>query len=243
MAQSESEPIIVWQIDGCWDLPSASPFCIKLQAWLRMAGVAHEVRALRGRPRSANGKVPYVQMPDGRMIGDTAMIMDTLSAERGLTLDEGLDERQRATATTITRMLEDHFYWAIVWDRWILSEHWPRTKSAYFGWMPPPVRWLVPVVARRGVRRAFDGQGFGRMSDDQIVARIEQDLDALSSWLRDAEHCLGRPSSLDAIVYAFLTSAMRTPFDGPLRRAVAGRDELVTYCDRFEARWWPCESS
>ncbi|MDX1406576.1 MAG: Tom37 metaxin N-terminal-like domain-containing protein, partial [Saprospiraceae bacterium] len=49
---------------------------------------------------------------------------------------------QRAIATAVTRMLEDHLYWAITWDRWMLDEHWALTRRAYFGWMPAPLRWL-----------------------------------------------------------------------------------------------------
>ena len=67
-----------------------------------------------------------------------------IAEERGVTLDEGLSARQRGLANAVTRMLEDHFYWALVWDRWMVPAHWAKTRVVYFGRLPPPLRWLVP---------------------------------------------------------------------------------------------------
>lgn len=231
-------PIILWQSPPCWGLPSSSPFSIKLESWLRMAGIAYEPRVLQSLPRSPTRKIPYVDLPDGRLVADSGVIIDTLTAERGVGLDAGLDERARGLATAVTRLLEDHFYWAIAWDRWVPPSHWAQTRVAYFGKLPGPVRWLVPPLVRRGILRALHGQGFGRMTDAAIMARVERDLDALSALLGEREHLLGRPASVDATLYAFLACALRPPFDGPLQRAVARHAGLVAYCERFERRFW-----
>lgn len=203
-----------------------------------MAGLSYESRVLRSLPRSATGKIPYVDLPDGRLLADSGVIIDTLAAERAIDLDAGLDLHARALATAVTRLLEDHFYWAIAWDRWVPPRHWALTRVAYFGGLPGPLRWLVPPLARRGVLRALHGQGFGRMTDAAIMQRVERDLAALVGLLGDREHLLGRPASVDATLYAFLACALRPPFGGPLQRAVAKHPSLVAYCDRFAATWW-----
>lgn len=231
-------PIVLWQSRPCWGMPSTSPFCIKLEAWLRMAGLPYEPRVLGGLPRSATRKIPYVELPDGRLLCDSGAIMATLGAERGVTLDDGLSERQQALCVAITRMLEDHLYWAVAWDRWVPAERWAITRVAYFGGLPAPLRWLAPPVARRGVLRALHGQGFGRMREDEIMARAARDLGALASLLEGPAHVLGRPSSVDATVYAFVLAALRPPWDGPLQRAAASHPPLVAFCERFEQRWW-----
>lgn len=231
-------PILLWQMPPCWGLSSASPFCIKLESWLRMAGVPYEARVLTGLPRSSNRKVPYIEHPDGRVLADSHVIIEALTVEHGVALDEGLDARSRAVATTVTRMLEDHFCWALAWDRWMVPAHWAETRRAYFGGQPPPLRWLIPPLVHRSMRRTMHGQGFGRMSKAAILARAERDLQALADLLGDQEHPLGRPSSLDATIHAFVVSALRAPFDGPLQRAVARHSELVAFCERFEQRWW-----
>lgn len=235
---TEPAAIVLWQTPACWGLPSTSPFCIKLESWLRMAGLRYEARVLQGLPRSPTGKIPYVELGDGRLLADSGVIIDTLTAERGVELDAGLEGRERALATAVTRMLEDHLYWAVAWDRWIPAAHWAKTRVAYFGALPGPLRWLAPPLARRGVKRALHGQGFGRMSEAAIMARAERDLGALASLLEGHEHLLGRPASVDATMYAFVASALRPPFDGPLQRAVARHASLTAFCERFEQRWW-----
>lgn len=221
-----------------WGSASASPFCTKLETWLRMAELPHEARVLTGLPRSPNRKVPYVELADGRLLADTGPIIATLSAEQGVALDADLDAEQQATATLITRLLEDHFYWCIIWDRWAVASHWAQTKVTYFGSLPVPLRWLVPIIARRGVLRAMHGQGFGRMSDDAIVDRAKRDLEALSQLLSDREFFLGIPSSIDATAHAFLSAALRPPFEGPLQRLMGEYPSLTAFCDRVDARWW-----
>lgn len=231
-------PIILWQTPTCWGLPSTSPFCIKLEAWLRMAGLPYEARVLQGLPRSSTRKIPYVELAGGELVADSGAIIERLTTERGVSLDEGLTARERALATAVTRMLEDHLYWAIAWDRWVPRERWAVTREAYFGGLPGPLRWLVPPLARRGVLRALHGQGFGRLGEAEIMARAARDLAALADLLGEAEHPLGRPSSLDATVYAFVVSAGRPPWGGPLQQAVARQPGLTAFCERFEQRWW-----
>lgn len=235
---TDPAPLLLWQMAPCWGLPSASPFCIKLEAWLRMAGVPYEVRVPSGLPRSASRKVPYIEDAQGRVLADTHVIIETLTAERGVELDDGLDAPARALATVVTRTLEDHFYWGLAWDRWMVPSHWVHTRRAYFGGLPALVRGLVPPLVHRGMRRTFHGQGFGRMTEAAIMDRLGRDLAAVADLLGAQEHPLGRPSSLDATVYAFVVSALRPPFDGPLQRAVARHGTLVAFCERFEQRWW-----
>ncbi len=233
-----SAPIVLWQSPPCWGMGSTSPFCVKLESWLRMTGLAYEARVLNGLPRSSTRKIPYVELPEGRLIADSSEIIDTLTIERNVTLDAGLDGRARGLAVAVTRLLEDHFYWAIAWDRWIPKAHWEKTRVAYFGALPGPLRWLVPPLARRSVRRALHAQGFGRMTEAMILDRAARDLSAVAALLGEQEHLLGRPASIDATLHAFVAAALRPPFRGPLQRAVQRHANLAAFCDRFERRWW-----
>lgn len=235
---TETAPVILWQSPPCWGTPSSSPFCIKLEAWLRMAGVPYEARVIAGLPRSPTRKIPYVELADGRILADSGVIIEALGRERGVDLDAGLDGRARGLAVAVRRLLEDHLYWVIAWDRWIPEAHWAKTRVAYFGGLPGPLPWIVPPLARRQVRQALHGQGFGRMSEAAILHRLNEDLDALAALLGEQEHLLGRPATIDAILFAFVLAGLRPPFDGPVQRAVAARDNLVRFCEGFERRWF-----
>ena len=235
---AERAPIILWQTGPCWGTPSTSPFCIKLETWLRMTAIPYEVRVLARPARSRTGKVPYIERPDGSLLADTGAIIDALGREHGVTLDDDLDPRATATATAIMRMLEDHFYWAIAWDRWVPAAHYSETRIAYFSELPWPLSTIAPPLIRRRLTAALHGQGFGRLRDDAIVARAERDLEALAVLVGSHDSVLGRPSSLDATAYGFLLAAKAPPWDGPLQRALRRHPNLVHLCDAIERRYW-----
>ena len=45
--------IVFWQLSPCWGLPNASPFCLKLETWLRMAKIPYEAKSVTGPPTAA----------------------------------------------------------------------------------------------------------------------------------------------------------------------------------------------
>lgn len=235
---SNEPALVLWQTVPCWGTSSTSPFCIKLETWLRMAGVPYEAKVLSRPPRSTTGKVPYIERPDGSLLADSGAIIDALTVEHDVDLDDHLDARSRALHVAITRMLEDHLYWAIAWDRWAIDEHWPQTRTAYFGALPWPLSVLVPAMLRRSVRKSLHGQGFGRMTTDAIFERARRDLGALAELVGDDTAVLDQRSSLDATAYAFLVAALRPPWNGPLQRAVAAHPNLVAYCEAIEREYW-----
>ncbi|MCA9717147.1 MAG: glutathione S-transferase family protein [Myxococcales bacterium] len=235
---NDDDRLILWQTPACWGAPSTSPFSIKLETWLRMAELPYEARSLTRPPRSSTGKIPYIERADGSLLADSGVIIDALTRERGVTLDDGLTPRQRALATAITRTLEDHFYWSLAWDRIAVDAHWRVTRAAYFVGLPWPLPTIAPPVLRRGMLRALHGQGFGRMPEAEIMDRVRRDLDALVELIDGPDGVLGRPSSVDATVYGFLLAARCPPWDGPLQRAVNERPALTGFCDAVARRVW-----
>jgi glutathione S-transferase len=64
--------VVLWQMQPLWGLPNPSPFCMKVETWLRMAGIPYEPRAIGGPPKSTTGKVPYIERPDGSFLSTAA---------------------------------------------------------------------------------------------------------------------------------------------------------------------------
>ena len=80
--------ITLFQIPGGWGEPSASPFCVKLECYLRMAG--HEFKNEMGDPRKApRGKVPWID-DDGSVICDSQLAIEHLKKKHGDPLDAKL---------------------------------------------------------------------------------------------------------------------------------------------------------
>jgi glutathione S-transferase len=221
-------------------LPSPSPFCIKLETWLRMAQFAYQARADFSPLRAPKGKAPYATLEDGSTVADTHLIIRTLSKRPAVTLDRWLGARERATTTLIQRTVEDHLYFVVLHQRWVVPEGFRIVRRTYFNHLGAPARWVVPYLARRNVRAAVRYHGISRHTQDEIVAFAVEDFDALVQVLGDRPYfCGDRPSTADAIAYGGLAAIHLSPFPGPLQEAMRARSTLVRFVERMRERYWP----
>lgn len=235
--------VVFWQMPPCWGLPNASPFCMKLETWLRMAGIPYEAKSLTGPPKSASGKVPYLERTDGTLLADSSVIIETLSRERGIDLDDGLTADERARSLLIQRLFEEELYFIVMYERWVPDEAWRITREAYFGSAPWPIRTLVVPFIRRSVVAAAKGQGVGRLPSGQRERKAEADLSAIAQLLGDREFFHGRSSTIDAIAYAFLANVVWSPVEGAAHAAAKGHPNLLAYVERIRERWFADWSS
>src|SRR5918995_4274569 len=110
---SAAAPVVVVQFPDLWGR-NVSPFGLKLEAWLRLADIPYTVQPSTDLGKAPKGKLPYIR-DDGRLIGDTTLIIEHLKATRGINPDAGLSIRERAEALALQRLLEDHLYFVMVY--------------------------------------------------------------------------------------------------------------------------------
>ena len=66
------------------------------------------------------------------------------------------------------------------------------------------------------------------------------DLDAASTFLGDKPYFLGdEPATIDATVFGFLGVSAYVEGDNPLFNHAASLDNLMAYCERMRARYFP----
>jgi len=230
--------IKLFQFAPAFGLPNASPFCMKMETYLRMVGLPFELVNSGDVFKAPKHKLPYID-DDGVVVADTSFIIDYLKGRYGDPLDATLTARERALATAFQRLIEENLYWAVVHSRWIEDAGWARTKEAFFGAMPPPLRWFVPTLARRGLRAEMRGHGMGRHSAAEIHTIGRRDLTAIADFLAEKPFMLGeQPTSLDATAHAFLANLIWAPVDSSLQRHAQERPTLEAYCQRMKARYF-----
>lgn len=230
--------ITLHQFAPAFGLPNASPFCMKLETWLRMAGLPYTLDNRGDVFKAPKGKLPYVD-DDGTPIADSSAIIEQLTRRHRITLDADLSATQCAQATAFQRLFEEHLYWAVVHTRWADPAGWALTRPAFFDALPLPLRWLVPPLARRGLLAQMRGQGLGRHSPAEIHALGCQDVTAVADFLADKPFMLGdEPHTLDATAHAFLANLLWAPVDSPIRRHAQGRPTLEAYCQRMKSRFF-----
>jgi glutathione S-transferase len=228
--------VVIYQFSGAYGMRSLSPFCTKLETYLRLAGISYRSRL--GDPRQAPmGKLPYADI-GGERIGDSGAIIERCRALHDDALDAALSAEQRAIGHLARRCAEEHLYWGLLCARWVDDNTWKSSyRRAIADALPRPVRAFLPGIIRRGVRKSTVAHGLGRHDPTEVTARVRQDLDALAATIGDKPFLLGdAPSSFDCSVYAMLEHLRCTPAEHPTFVAMREHAALVGYCERMNER-------
>ncbi|XP_006730289.1 failed axon connections homolog [Leptonychotes weddellii] len=88
-------------------VPSLSPFCLKMETYLRMADLPYQ--NYFGGKLSAQGKMPWIEYNHEKVSG-TEFIIDFLEEKLGVNLNKNLGPHERAISRAVTKMVEEHFY-------------------------------------------------------------------------------------------------------------------------------------
>lgn len=229
----------VYHLPGRWGLMSVSPFCLKLDALLRMMDIPHQSITAATPFGGPKKKAPWIEH-EGRKIGDSSFITTYLIERFGKDPDAALTPAQRGQAVAIQRLIEENLYWAMVYDRWVREENWPLLKESVLGQIAAPVRAVIAPLARRGVRKQLDGHGMGLHSEAEIRMIARRDIDALAKMLGDQPWFFGKePSLTDAVVYSLLANIRDPAFASPMKAMIADHANLNGFLDRFRARYYP----
>jgi glutathione S-transferase len=230
--------ITLFQFAPSFGLRNASPFCLKLETYLRMAELPYTVETPRDLSKAPKGKMPYITDGD-QFIADSTLIIDHLKATYGDRLDQHLSPQEKAIALAMQRLIEENLYWTLVYSRWLIDENWKIVKAEYFGMLPPVLKQLLPEVFRKGTRKSLQGHGMGRHNLEEVYSIGKKDITALADFLGDKPFFMGdRPTSLDASAYATIANILCPKLPSPLLDHGRQFPHLATYCQRMEQRYY-----
>jgi glutathione S-transferase len=237
-----SDPVELYQFtlpetlpgrDVGFGLPNPSPFCMKAWVWLTLAGVPFETRDFDPRT-SPTGKAPFIRI-DGEIVADSTAIAREVSLRRGVSLDAHWTDEERAKAALVQRVLEEHTYWGVLYQRWVDPAGWatyePIIRSALP--LPGPFARILTWFLRRKVRKEAWAQGLVRHSPDEIARRTLEDWAGVKA-LFVGPYAMGeRVSTLDATVYTWLEQAIHPFWPGPVRDALVNDPVWQGYLERM----------
>jgi glutathione S-transferase len=235
---SESSVTLQRYLPG-WELLDICPFCFKVEVYLKLAGIPYT--SVLGDPRKAPKRKLPVLLDGAETIADSAAILEHLERTRGKPLDTFLTARQRAIATAVRSMVEEHLDFVVLYQRWQLDSNWAIYKTKFielavlYGAPRLIARFVVQPI-RRQVLRVLDNQGLGRHAPDEVETIALRLFETLAE-LCEGPFFLGpRPTTLDATVYAFLQSFAGVPFEGPIKDYVRTNEKLRSYCEHMKRR-------
>lgn len=231
--------IKLYQFQPAFGLPNASPFCMKVENYLRMASLPYEIAPRANHFRAPKGKLPYIE--DGaKVVADSSFIIEYLKSAYGDALDAKLTPFEKAQGVALRRMMEENLYWALAYSRWMEPKGWEATKAEFFKPVPALLRGPISALARRGIAKQMWGHGMGRHSAEEVYHIGRTDITALADFLGDKPYFMGEtPTSLDASAYAFLANIIMVPLDSALKEHALQYPNLEAYCRRMWERFYP----
>ena len=214
---------------------SYSPFCTKASWLLNMASVPWERKDMNDPRKMPTAKLPVIGTEDGTLIPDSDNIRSHLE-EGGFDFDKGLSPRDKAASRAFIRMAEEHIYFHQVMDRWGNDENWAVIRKEYFGFLPFLLRNIISSKLRKDLMRTMHGLGLGRLTVEQRLERVEDDLVAITVQLGDRPFLFGdAPTAADASVGAIINAVLASPVSTPLSRRVSEDQILSAYGARCTA--------
>jgi glutathione S-transferase len=238
MKTAKPAAIKLFQFPRMFAIPNLSPFCSKMETWLRIAAIPYEVVETTDPRKGPRGKLPFIE-DDGVRIADSSLIIEHLTKSRGVDPDAWLDARQRAVALVVQRTLEEHYAFVLAYTHLVRAEGLGHTRSR-FDAVPAIVRPLVERLVTRAVKKILWFQGTLRRDEAEIMAAAVRDWTAILELMSEGPYFFGtKASSVDAIVFATLATTVLTPVESPVREFLRSEPRLTAYVEGMRARYFP----
>jgi len=138
--------ITLHQFNPAFGLPNASPFCMKVEVFLKMADLEYQTKTIGDPSKAPNAKLPYI-VDDGETIADSEFIVQHLISKNSLKLNPDVSDHQLAIGDAVTKLLEEHYYWVLLYSRWIDDRYWHNTKKAFSVVYRCHCNWSSPLLS------------------------------------------------------------------------------------------------
>jgi len=209
----EKDIVYLYQFTRTPVLPSLSPYCLKVETWLRLAGLKYENVDHKMKYKSKKGQLPFIEI-NGEEIADSAIIIRELDQRYNVNLDACLSAEQRNVAHANISMIENHFAWVV---KSFLTNS-PDTliqglkldlKQIMASSFPA---FLVNFIFKRKMKAAAKkvrAHGIGVHKPEEIEEFGHNDLKVLSDLLGDKSFFFGEePTTLDVVAFANLAQVV-----------------------------------
>lgn len=238
MTDAARTPLKLFQFPRMFAIPNLSPFCCKLETWLRITRIPYEVVDTPDPRKGPKGKLPFIE-DGGVPIADSSRIIDHLKQTRGVDPDAHLDDSQRAIALLVQRTLEEHYSFVVAYTHLLRDEGFRHTRTR-FDSVPAIIRPLVTALVQRQIRGLLWTQGILRHSDEEIVEAALRDWRAVLPFMSPGPFFFGdKPCGLDAIMFGTLATTVLTPIESPIRDFLRAQPHCLAYAERMRGQYFP----
>ncbi|KAK6742022.1 hypothetical protein RB195_009721 [Necator americanus] len=230
----KKDTVYLYQFPRTRALPNISPFCLKVETFLKANKVPYEVCPLL-MGRSEYGLLPFIEL-NGEHIADSQIIVDRLSKHFDIKpLSSPKDE---AVARAVERMADNHTF--LVQYQFKVVENNNEFFAVALRDMGCP-EFLIPVGApiiaflMRAKATKRITAGVGKLSSENYKDLLRKDYDAFQSLLGEQKFLFGDYiTTADCTVFGQLATTLYLPTDSHAKNVLKDQyPSLVDYCNRI----------
>jgi len=234
--------VYLYQFPRTPHIPNLSPYCLKLETWLRMAQIPYEICETVKAASGPEGTLPFIEL-NGKQISDSDITIRELThtfSKEGL--ESAMDDRQSGIARAVERMVEDSMIRSFAYSRY--HDHVNELFSQEI--LGPNVpHWMISKPVRMLFQRRIIGRlqahGIGRHPKEEIIKTGLEDMRALSKILGNNQFFGGnKPARVDCTVFGHLAQMLYIPIKNE-HQDLLNSDEcknLRAFCNRMKDQFW-----
>ncbi|CAJ0604715.1 unnamed protein product [Cylicocyclus nassatus] len=203
------ETVYLYQFPRSPVVPNLSPFCLKVETFLRANQIKYEVIGSYRQYRSSRGLLPFVEL-NGQRIEDSQVILWEL--QRHFKLEDGLTGTERGTARALERMVDVSTFYALLYDKSVLNA--PAFMSRTVSGLPLP-GFISNFLAKKfsqTIKKRVNGV-LGGLPRENLKELLRRDIRAIDDVLQDNKFLFGGKMTVtDCAVFAQLATTFYLPY-------------------------------
>ncbi|CAD6197788.1 unnamed protein product [Caenorhabditis auriculariae] len=218
--------------------PSLSPFCLKIETFLRVYGIKYEsISSWITLKQSPRGLLPFIEL-NGQQIADSQVIVWTL--QKHFKIEDSLKGEERGTARALERMIDLSTNYALLVDKTVNNAHLLLSRSVSGAPLPG---FLTNIFAKRFseiARKRVNGV-LGSLSKEELKILLRKDIQAIDDVLGDKKFLFGdRITSTDCSVFGQLGATFYLPYRQEITDLLEDDFPRVRhYLDRIRSHYYP----
>ncbi|KAI4458823.1 metaxin related [Holotrichia oblita] len=234
--------LTIWE--GDYGLPSICPDCIYMMLYTKIAKVPIDYKH-HNNPYWDMGESFPIFKHGGIYTSNIQLIIGYLRIKRYGT-EFGLSSKQCSQSYAFSSLAENSLRPILEYVWWVDHRNYEEfTRPWFIKAMPMPVNYLYPRC-RRQKANALLASLFSEYENQDLLSSFmfnmaEKCFTTLKVRLGSADYFYGAaPTSLDAMIYAYLAPLMKLPFpSNEIPRLLNTYKELVDFIKRIDAEYYP----
>ncbi|QDZ20054.1 metaxin [Chloropicon primus] len=218
--------VTLYKFEAAWGLPSFSYDCIHAEAYLRLYGVKFQEEASTSENSSPTGTLPCVDI-DGVAMGaggegggaqgngsggSGGALRDLVEGlkKAGLDLDAGLSVEDQSDLEAYMSLVENALVPTTRWALWCDDQSYSECTRAFYAKIYPfPLSYIFPWKKRQEALAKMKTMNV--RSEEQVLDLLAKVYNCLTKKLKGKKYFFGRPTRLDAAVYAHILYHKSSP--------------------------------